>query len=107
MKNKLTIGLMLALAAGALPAAAVAGDGQSRALAEAAGITEYEVRMLMGWSPLTYYEFRSDHGRIERKIARALGDEFVQGLLAGKPMRLTREVDGRVVVVVIQRDRRS
>lgn len=106
MKSKLTISLMLALA-GALPAAAIAGDGQSRALAEAAGITEHEVRMVMGWSPLTYYEFRSDHGRIERKIARALGEEFLQGLLAGKPMQITREVDGRVVVVVVQRDRRS
>ncbi|GAB3380936.1 hypothetical protein [Lysobacter fragariae] len=105
MKRKLMTTLLLALVAGAASGAASAGTPPGASLARAVGITEHEVRALMGWSPLTYYEFRQDHSRTAAKIIRKLGQERYDALMAGKPVLIEGEENGRRVAYEVQLER--
>ena len=107
MNRKLTINLLLAMVVAMLPGLALASERQSHRLAEAIGITEPEARRLMGWGPLTYAEFRADPSRIKGKVIRAKGKEFYEGLMAGRPMRVEHEVEGRKVAFVVRLDRKG
>ncbi|QSX79476.1 hypothetical protein [Agrilutibacter solisilvae] len=94
--------LLLVLAAAAAPGIAMAGNAQAKALAKAVGISETEVRQLMGWSPLTYYQFRQDHSRTSAKVIRALGQDRYDRLMAGQPILIEGEMDGRRVAFEVQ-----
>ena len=102
MKRTRMISLLLVLAAAAMPGLSMAGNSQSKALAKATGISETEVRELMGWTPLTYYQFRKDHQRTAAKVIRALGQERYDRLMAGQPILIEGEMDGRRVAFEVQ-----
>lgn len=99
------LGLGLAIAATLAPATARAGHPPSRALAQAVGIGETELRQWMGWAPLTYQQLRQDPSRTSAKLLRALGPERHARLVAGQPIRVQVQVDGQPVIVQVQRGR--
>ena len=106
MKRNVMTTLLIVLAAAAMPSVAMArGHAQAQALAKAVGISETEVRQLMGWAPLTYYQFRQDHSRTSAKVIRALGQERYDRLMAGEPIQVQGEVDGRLVAFEVQLER--
>ncbi len=100
MKAKLNISL-LALAASVAPGLAIAGEDIDT-LAEVCGMSERHVRMLVGPARSPYAESRYAFERIERDFVEVVGEERYRDLLAGKPVRFEREVEGRIVSVFVQ-----
>jgi hypothetical protein len=105
MKRKTSV-CLLALALSAMPGFANAA-GEIELLADASGMSERHVRMLFG--PRTpYSEYRASGFRwIEQEFIAAVGEKQYRALLAGKPVRLQRQVDGRTVAVVVRLEPRG
>lgn len=99
-KSKISL---LALAAILAPGFASAGQTvQVRELADAAGLSVRNVRMLLGPARTPYAEYRYTFHKVERQFIAAVGAERYHDLLAGKPVRFERLVDGRRVVFIVQ-----
>ena len=86
-----------------LAPAAQAGSPAARAMAQAVGIGETELRQFMGWGPLTYAQLRQDPSRTSAKLLRALGPERHAQLVAGEPIQVPVQMDGRPVLLQVQR----
>jgi len=101
MKSKSSVALF-ALIAGLSPLAASAGDVvEVKALAEISGLSQRQVSMLLH-ARTPHAESRYAFERIEEKFVRAVGEEQYRDMLAGKPVRFEREVDGRKVAYVVR-----
>ena len=100
------IALGLASAAALAPGAAQSANSTStRALAQAVGIGETELRQWLGWAPLTYQQLRQDPSRTSAKLLRALGRERHARLMAGQPVNVQVQLNGEPVIVQMQRGR--
>lgn len=81
-----------ALASLALPAAAV----DVAALAERSGLTERQVRMVLG-APSAYVEYRSSYWRATRQLRAIVGSDRAMRELA-EEFRIEQEYDFEVLV---------
>ncbi|MCR6662893.1 MAG: hypothetical protein NVV60_07020 [Luteimonas sp.] len=91
---------MLVLALITMVSAPVAAQGLTVSdLADETGLTERQVRMVMG-GRTGYGEYRSRFNRVERQFRDALGHARYQDLVAGKPITLDRKTDAAQVANV-------
>lgn len=102
MKTTIKIGL-LALVAAATPGLAFAGnDIQIKTLADASGLSERQVRMVVGPARTPYAEYRRSYDRVKDQLIEAVGEQRYEELVAGRPVRFERVVDGQLVVTIVQ-----
>ena len=87
MNRKLTTGLLLLVAAAPSVAFAARPVAKVGDLAAATGLTERQVRMLVG-GHTAYAEYRSSYDWARRRFVHALGVQRYDDLMAGRPIRL-------------------
>jgi hypothetical protein len=106
MKNDPKIGLF-ALVLGLTPAWAIAGEKtELNALAEVSGLTHRQICMLLH-ARTPYAESRYAYERIRTKFVKAIGEDQYRDMLAGKPVRFERAIDGRAVAIVVKLEPRG
>ena len=87
MKRNANIHAAVLLLAATMAAPACAGDKALAALADETGLSQQQVRMVLG--PRTARaEYRTSYDRVERKFKAALGEQRYQDLLAGRTIVL-------------------
>lgn len=101
LKRCLPVLVLACLAAVSAGPAMARDDADVRTLAQLSGLSQDQVRMLLH-ARTPYAESRYAFSRIEARFVAAIGEREYRDLMAGRPVRLLREVDGRRVAYVVR-----